>query len=361
MFEAPKCQHIKGNGSQCGSPALKDNLFCYYHQHCRPVTFDYSRCRSDYSSSDITLPVFDDAHSIQITLHRVTELVLRHQIDQKDASLVLYALQLAMCNLKRLESSLPKPEQVVTEPPIEPLSEIDAAEQARQQAVHARFVPALPGHFKAKTNSNDDDLPSGTIHASIDTAPGRVFALHLLPTFARLGRARRPGAKSFKLVARGSELMATKIPTQAKPAGGPLKPGVGLSGVDRPQPLKSRALRRGLSFLPSCTRLGRGKAPSPHIRLTNHRLECACEVGVAQMTPEVSKLLEKALSLSVEEQEALADSLIANLGEKMEPGVAAAWDAEIKRRIEELDSGEVKTVPWEEVRQRNLDKLSRAD
>jgi len=82
---------------------------------------------------------------------------------------------------------------------------------------------------------------------------------------------------------------------------------------------------------------------------------------MAQMTPEVSRLLEKALALSVEEQEALADSLIANLGEKMEPGVAAAWDAEIKRRIEELDSGKVKTIPWEEVRQRNLAKLPRAD
>ena len=45
---------------------------------------------------------------------------------------------------------------------------------------------------------------------------------------------------------------------------------------------------------------------------------------MAQMTPEVSKLLEKALSLSVEEQEALADSLISNLGGKVEEGVLAA-------------------------------------
>ena len=37
---------------------------------------------------------------------------------------------------------------------------------------------------------------------------------------------------------------------------------------------------------------------------------------MAQMTPEVSKLLEQALALSVEEQEALADSLISNLGGK---------------------------------------------
>jgi hypothetical protein len=38
------------------------------------------------------------------------------------------------------------------------------------------------------------------------------------------------------------------------------------------------------------------------------------------MTPEVSKLLEQALTLSVEEQEALADSLISNLGGKL-PGI----------------------------------------
>ena len=80
---------------------------------------------------------------------------------------------------------------------------------------------------------------------------------------------------------------------------------------------------------------------------------------MAQMTPEVSKLLEQALSLSVEEQEALADSLISNLGGKVDEGVQAAWDEEIKRRIEELDSGKAKTVPWEDVRERNLRKLAR--
>jgi putative addiction module component (TIGR02574 family) len=75
------------------------------------------------------------------------------------------------------------------------------------------------------------------------------------------------------------------------------------------------------------------------------------------MTSEVSKLLERALSLSVEEQEALADSLISNLGGKVDEGVQAAWDAEIAKRIAELDAGHAKTIPWEEVRRRNLAKL----
>jgi len=78
---------------------------------------------------------------------------------------------------------------------------------------------------------------------------------------------------------------------------------------------------------------------------------------MAQMTSEVSKLLERALSLSVAEQEALADSLISNLGGKVDEGVQAAWDAEIAKRIKELDSGRAKTIPWAEVRKRNLAKL----
>jgi putative addiction module component (TIGR02574 family) len=81
---------------------------------------------------------------------------------------------------------------------------------------------------------------------------------------------------------------------------------------------------------------------------------------MAQMTPEVSKLLERALTLSVEEQEALADSLISNLGGKVDEGVQAAWHDEIEKRIADLDSGKAKTVPWEEVRQRNLAKLPHA-
>jgi len=84
------------------------------------------------------------------------------------------------------------------------------------------------------------------------------------------------------------------------------------------------------------------------------------DVPMSQMTPEVAKLLQQALSLSVEEQEALADSLVSNLGGKVDEGVLAAWDEEIRKRIADLDSGKAKTIPWTEVRQRNLAKLPRA-
>ena len=81
---------------------------------------------------------------------------------------------------------------------------------------------------------------------------------------------------------------------------------------------------------------------------------------MAQMTPEVSRLLEQALSLSLEEQEALADSLISSLGGKVDEGVRAAWESEIERRIADLDSGNAETTSWSGVRRRNLAKLPHA-
>ena len=127
--EAPRCQHIKTNGTQCGSPALKDNQFCYYHQQCRTVTFNYRGMYRDYTASEVHLPAFEDVHSIQFTLRQVTELILRHKIDLKEAGLILYALQIASSNLKRLELDEPEPEDVVTDAQIE--HPVETPEQAQ--------------------------------------------------------------------------------------------------------------------------------------------------------------------------------------------------------------------------------------
>lgn len=81
---------------------------------------------------------------------------------------------------------------------------------------------------------------------------------------------------------------------------------------------------------------------------------------MAQMTSEVCKLLEEALMLPLEDQEVLANSLLSHLSERVDEEVQAAWDEEIKRRIDEIKSGKAKMIPWEEVRARNLKKLPHA-
>ena len=69
-----------------------------------------------------------------------------------------------------------------------------------------------------------------------------------------------------------------------------------------------------------------------------------------QMTPQVSEVLEKALTLSTQERGLLIDRLIESLDEgPAEEGVEAAWADEIKRRVNDIRSGKVEMVPGEQV------------
>jgi putative addiction module component (TIGR02574 family) len=79
------------------------------------------------------------------------------------------------------------------------------------------------------------------------------------------------------------------------------------------------------------------------------------------MTLDVSEIMRKALALPPKARAALAGSLLESLDEHPpDQGIEAAWSEEIKRRIEELDSGKVQLIPYEEVRRRLMARLSDA-
>ena len=63
------------------------------------------------------------------------------------------------------------------------------------------------------------------------------------------------------------------------------------------------------------------------------------------MKSDTTELLEKALKLPVEARAALAGSLIESLNETVDEDAEAAWADEITRRIRELDSGIIETLP----------------
>jgi len=71
---------------------------------------------------------------------------------------------------------------------------------------------------------------------------------------------------------------------------------------------------------------------------------------MAQMTPQVLEVLEKALTLSTQERGLLIDRLVESLDdEPVEEGVEEAWADEIKRRVDDVRLGRVKTIPGEQV------------
>jgi putative addiction module component (TIGR02574 family) len=65
-----------------------------------------------------------------------------------------------------------------------------------------------------------------------------------------------------------------------------------------------------------------------------------------------AELLKEAMELPPAARAALAGSLIDSLDDQVDEDAEVAWDAEIARRIRELDEGKVKLVRWAEARRR---------
>jgi putative addiction module component (TIGR02574 family) len=68
------------------------------------------------------------------------------------------------------------------------------------------------------------------------------------------------------------------------------------------------------------------------------------------MSPTAEKLLSQVLTLDEKDRASVA--LIESLHGDADPNAEEAWDIEISRRVEELESGSVEAIPWSEVRQR---------
>jgi putative addiction module component (TIGR02574 family) len=71
------------------------------------------------------------------------------------------------------------------------------------------------------------------------------------------------------------------------------------------------------------------------------------------------RVLAEALLLPPAARAALAAELIASLDEQVDPDAEAAWSLEIRRRLDEVDSGAVRPVPWSDARRRILTAAGR--
>ena len=95
--EIRRCQHIKVNGTQCGSPARRNEPYCHFHRENQPERVKVG----GEAGVEVLMPVLEDAQSIQSVVRQVAMLILGGKIDNKQAGLMLYALQIASANLGR--------------------------------------------------------------------------------------------------------------------------------------------------------------------------------------------------------------------------------------------------------------------
>jgi len=68
------------------------------------------------------------------------------------------------------------------------------------------------------------------------------------------------------------------------------------------------------------------------------------------MARDVAELFREASLLSEADRAELAGRLLESLHGEPDEDVEAAWAEEVERRVRQIESGEVKTISWEEVR-----------
>jgi hypothetical protein len=96
--ENKSCQHIKTNGTRCGSPALNNRRYCFFHHR----TSDLRRLRLDNPQFRGEFPLLEDANAVQMAIQEVAGAVVQDRIDLRRAGLLLFACQTAASNLKNV-------------------------------------------------------------------------------------------------------------------------------------------------------------------------------------------------------------------------------------------------------------------
>jgi hypothetical protein len=124
-----QCQFVRTNGTQCGSPAMRNRSFCYYH-----VTSN--RPSALPGQPGYYLPILEDPEIIQITLSKLMRSIVLGYLDLPRARTLLQGLQLAASNIRRTNLR-PRANDVVTE--------INEALQALERSQHSAPDKELAG------------------------------------------------------------------------------------------------------------------------------------------------------------------------------------------------------------------------
>ena len=98
MSTSPRCQYINSENDQCGSPALRDDHYCYFHKNWR----DNELRRLRGLRPSLALPDMHDENSLEGAFTELLRLMLTDQIGDDRAGQLLHALQTSSPDLDEL-------------------------------------------------------------------------------------------------------------------------------------------------------------------------------------------------------------------------------------------------------------------
>jgi hypothetical protein len=113
LQDVPRCQHVKVNGTQCGSPALRRRRHCYFHNRMLDGKKRFTAESQMKPRPLFSMGLLEDANSLQLAIMQVLSLLGCGQMDPKTASLMLRGLRIASLNLRFTNFEANSPTDVV--------------------------------------------------------------------------------------------------------------------------------------------------------------------------------------------------------------------------------------------------------
>jgi hypothetical protein len=134
------CTHIKVTGLRCGSPALRNESFCYFHQRMIHGVPTPSKARIH------PMALIENEEAIQVALMETINAIVRNQIDLQRANLLIRALSIAVRNSRRVRFDRCESEMIRKLPELQP----------------AELQPALP---QETSLSSTEGTPTAEVQA----------------------------------------------------------------------------------------------------------------------------------------------------------------------------------------------------
>jgi hypothetical protein len=149
--DVPRCQHVKVNGVQCASPALRRKPHCFFHERAH---YEHKLSAEDKTTPrNFGFPLLEDANSIQVAIMKTVQMLGSGRLDPKIAGLMLYGLQIASSNLRHVEFEPEKPTDVVVDEDTVDLTRLSGPQWSSRDFKEEEKKP----ESESKTQTQDKD------------------------------------------------------------------------------------------------------------------------------------------------------------------------------------------------------------
>jgi hypothetical protein len=149
-----RCTHIQITGHRCGSPALKQEYFCYFHT--RMIKGVQTRVDSQIHP----IALIESAEAIQAAIMHTIDAVLKGTIDNKRATIVLKALYIAVRNSRNVYFHI-RPDDMVREVPNYAHQYLSEHPELNPDS-HSDTVVSPPANRNAQTGLQESSAPAST-------------------------------------------------------------------------------------------------------------------------------------------------------------------------------------------------------